>query len=165
MHRMAAPRRTYDSSQNGVTSADRRVARELVSLLGDRHARDRFELRGKDGKTATLSAPMLSLIERAARIVAEGTAVDILACDKELTSQEAADFLGVSRQYLVRLLDRGDIPFARTGNHRRIRSADLLSYRERRDQSRRDALALIAQEAQSAGGYDAPAKLGPSRTR
>lgn len=162
---MAAPRRTHDSSQSGVTSADRRTARELVSLLGDRNAHDRFELKGKDGRAATLSAPMISLIERAARIVAEGTAVDVFARDKELTTQEAAEFLGVSRQYLVRLLDRGDIPFARTGNHRRVKSVDVLAFREKRDIARRDALSAITQELQSAGGYSTPVKLGPKRSR
>lgn len=134
-------------------------------MLGDRHARDRFELRGKDGRTTILSAPMLSLIEQAARIVAQGTAVDVLARDKELTSQEAAALLGVSRQYLIRLLDRGDLPFTRTGNHRRIRSADVLDYTARRDVSRRAALAELTQEAQHAGGYETPAALGPRRPR
>jgi len=159
-----AARRNHENANAGVSSADRRVARELVSLLGDRHSRDRFELRGKDGRAATLSAPMLSMIERAARIVADGTAVDVLARDKELTSQEAAALLGVSRQYLVRILDRGEIPFTRTGNHRRIRSADLLAFRERRDASRREGLAKLAQEAQQAGAYGGPVALGPARS-
>jgi excisionase family DNA binding protein len=159
-----AARRNHDPSTAGVSNADRRVARELVSLLGDRHSRDRFELRGNDGRATTLSAPMLSLIERAARIVADGTAVEVLARDKELTSQEAAALLGVSRQYLVRVLERGDIPFTRTGNHRRIRSSDLLAFRERRDASRQEGLAKLAETAQEAGGYAEPARLGPSRS-
>jgi excisionase family DNA binding protein len=160
---MATPRRKHDSSTVGVTNADRRIARELVSLLGGRHARDRFELRGTDGRAAPLSAPMLSLIERAARIVADGTAVDVFAQGKDLTSQEAASLLGVSRQYLVCILDRGEIPFMRTGNHRRIRSADIIAYRERRDAGRREALAGMAQEAQAAGAYEGSVTLGASR--
>jgi excisionase family DNA binding protein len=158
-----AARRKPDNANTAVSSADRRVARELVSLLGDRHSRDRFELRGKDGRAATLSAPMLSMIERAARIVADGAAVDVLARDKELTSQEAAALLGVSRQYLVRILDRGEIPFTKTGNHRRIRSADLLAFQERRDASRRKGLAKLAHGAQEAGAYGGAMTLGPGR--
>ena len=96
-------------------------------------------------------------------MVAQGTAVDVLARDKELTSQQAAEVLGVSRQYLVRLLDRGHIAFTRTGNHRRVRSADLVSYLERRDAGRREALAAIAGEAQRAGAYAGAAELGPAR--
>src|SRR3546814_20035831 len=108
---------------------------------------------------------MLTLIERAARIVAEGTAVDVLAHDEELTSREAAVLLGVSRQYLVRLLDRGEIPFTRTGSHRRIRGTDLLAFRERRDASRREGLAKLAETAPQAGGYAEPTRLGPGRPR
>jgi len=159
-----AARRKHENSHTAVSNADRRVARELVSLLGDRHSRDRFELRGKDGRAATLSAPMVSMIERAARIVADGANVDVLARDQELTSQEAAALLGVSRQYLVRILDRGEIPFTRTGNHRRIRSTDLLSFRERRDASRKEGLAKLAQTAQEAGAYGGPMTLGPGRS-
>src|SRR3546814_9135071 len=80
-------RRNHDPSAARVSSADQRVARELVALLGDGRPRGRFELRGEDGRAAPLSGPMLTLIERAARIVAEGTAVDVLAHDEELTSQ------------------------------------------------------------------------------
>lgn len=162
---MSVARRTSESAQGSVSSADRKTARDLVSMLGDRHARDRFELRGKDGRTTILSAPMLSLIEQAARIVAQGTAVDVLARDKELTSQEAAALLGVSRQYLIRVLDRGDMPFTLTGNHRRIRSADVLDYITLRDANRRTALAELTQDTQQAGGYESPATLGPRRPR
>jgi len=158
-----ATRRDHDHSGVRVSDADQQVARELVALLGDRRARGRFELRTDDGRAATLSGPILNLIERAARIVADGTAVDILARDAELTSQEAAELLGVSRQYLVRLLDRGEIPFTRTGKHRRIRCTDLLAFRECRDASRRDGLAKLAAAAQEAGGYTEPARLGPGR--
>jgi len=161
---MATPRPNPESAAVGVSNADRRVARELISLLGDRQARDGFELRGKDGRTAMLSAPMLNLIERAAKLVADGATVDVLARDQELTSIEAAALLGVSRQYLVRVLDRGEIPFTRTGNHRRIRGADIVAYRERRDAGRRDALTRMAQEAQAAGAYEGNMALGPSRT-
>ena len=156
-------RRTISSDSSPVLDTDREAARELLSLLRVREERDRFELRGEDGRVATLSGPMVSLLERAARIVSEGGPVDVLARDKELTSQEAAALLGVSRQYLVRLLDRGEIPSSRTGNHRRIRSADMLTYIERRDAGRRAALGAMAAEAQAAGGYGAPVVLGPAR--
>src|SRR3546814_17333325 len=109
-------RRNHDPSAARVSSADQRVARELVALLGDGRPRGRFELRGEDGRAAPLYGPMLTLIERAARIVAEGTAVDVLAHEGELTSREAAVPLGVSRQYLVPLIDRGELPFTRTGS-------------------------------------------------
>jgi excisionase family DNA binding protein len=160
---MATHHRNPAEEVGNVSAADRRTAEELLSLLDARKSRDRFEVRGEDGRVASLSAPMVSLIERAARMVAQGTAVDVLARDRELTSQQAAGVLGVSRQYLVRLLDRGEIAFTRTGNHRRVRSADLVAYLERRDAGRRAALAAIAGDAQAAGAYDAAVGLGPAR--
>jgi excisionase family DNA binding protein len=82
---------------------------------------------------------------------------------RDISSQTAADILGISRQNMVRLLDRGEIPSLRVGSHRRVRVDDLAIYRAPRDQSRRSALATLTADAQSAGGYDTPATFGPRR--
>ena len=92
-----------------------------------------------------------------------GADVTVLARNEELTSQQAADFLNVSRQYMVRLLERGDIASTKVGTHRRVRAEDLAHYRHRRDEGRAAALADMADQAQAAGGYDEPAAFGPRR--
>jgi excisionase family DNA binding protein len=86
-----------------------------------------------------------------------------LARNEELTSQQAADFLNVSRQYMVRLLDRGDIASTKVGTHRRVRAEDLAHYRYRRDEGRAAALAEMADQAQAVGGYEGLATFGPRR--
>jgi excisionase family DNA binding protein len=63
--------------------------------------------------------------------------------DAELTTQQAADLLGISRTYVVRLIDQGDLPAHMVGTHRRLNAADVLQYRRRR-QERLDAVAAIA---------------------
>jgi excisionase family DNA binding protein len=73
-----------------------------------------------------------------------------------LTTSEAAELLNVSRRYLCRLLDRGDIPFVRVGKHRRIRVEDLMRYRERRDAARREKLLEITRISQELGLYAEP---------
>ena len=96
-------------------------------------------------------------------MVADGSDITILGRDAELTSQQVADALNLSRQYVVRLLERGDIPSTKVGTHRRVRAADVALYRERRDKGRRAALAAITDQAELDGGYDTEATFGPRR--
>lgn len=81
-------------------------------------------------------------------------AVSVVPCREELTTQTAADLLGVSRQYLVRLLEADEIPFHMVGTHRRVYLADLLAYRTERDLQRRKVITQLARDAVDAGIYD-----------
>jgi excisionase family DNA binding protein len=72
----------------------------------------------------------------------------------ELTTQEAADILNMSRQHLVTLLERGDIPYSKTGSHRRLSMRDVLAYKEQRRATRRASLARLTALAEEAGDYD-----------
>jgi excisionase family DNA binding protein len=89
-----------------------------------------------------------------AEVLAGGDAVTIVPTGKELTTQQAADLLSVSRQYLVRLLDEGRIPCIRTGKHRRLRIDDVLAFKEKRDRERQEALTDLTRLSEDLGGYD-----------
>ena len=95
--------------------------------------------------------------------LARGQAVTISCHGTELTTQQAADLLGVSRPTLIRLLDAGEIPSTRPNKHRRIKLADVEAYRQRRAVSRHEGLAAIAQVSDEMGLYDDDDDLPPLR--
>jgi excisionase family DNA binding protein len=86
--------------------------------------------------------------------MADGNAVTIMPIHTELTTQQAADFLNVSRPHLVGLLEQNSLPYRKVGTHRRILFKDLLDYRERSRIASKDALDELARQAQELGmGY------------
>ncbi|MCK6515353.1 helix-turn-helix domain-containing protein [Myxococcota bacterium] len=95
-----------------------------------------------------LAMPIAQMIQ----LLHQGETLHVVTEDALLTTQQAADLLGVSRQHLVRVLDAGQLPFSRTGTHRRVRTADALAYKQRRDRTRQ-ALKNLTQLSQEVGGY------------
>jgi excisionase family DNA binding protein len=79
----------------------------------------------------------------------------VLPLTEELTTQAAAGFLGVSRQFLVRECEAGKIRFHLTGTHRRVLLGDLLEYKRGRDHVRRQSIIRMARQAEELGDYDA----------
>lgn len=80
--------------------------------------------------------------------LANGNAVQIVPVHAELTTQEAADLLNVSRPHLVKLLEDGALPFHKTGRHRRVRFADLMQFKAARTQASERAMQELARQAQ-----------------
>jgi excisionase family DNA binding protein len=91
------------------------------------------------------------LLATALPTLADGGAVVVLPLTRELTPRQAAELLGISRPYLMRLLKGGRIPAHRVGSHHRLRLEDVLAYKRARDAERRRELDLLARESQEAG--------------
>jgi excisionase family DNA binding protein len=130
----------------------------LSRLLGgiahpSRRRAPKCQLVGPHGEAIAIPESVFYVLERVAELLARGDAITIVPIGKELTTQQAADLLNVSRQYLVRLLDDGRVPFTKTGKHRRLRIEDVLAFKETRDKERKTALDKLTQLSEEFGGY------------
>jgi len=112
------------------------------------------KLVGKGGESVTIPASVRALLAEIARNMEAGKAVSVVAEHHELTTQRAANLLGVSRPFLVRILDGGSLAFHMVGSHRRVYLSDLLEYKATRDRARHEAIRSLAREDVAAGTYD-----------
>ena len=132
--------------------SSRFLSRYLPKQPGD--VKLRLVENGRDSDAVAIPASALKLFIRLLAEMAHGNAVTLLPMHAELTTQQAADLLNVSRPYLVHLLEEGKLPYRKVGTHRRIQVRDVLAYKERTDADRREALDKLAAEAQTLGlGY------------
>jgi len=107
-----------------------------------------------EGRRVELPAPLFGHLARLVRLMAEHRTLVLVPEDEAFTTQAAANYLGVSRQHLVDLLEDGQIPFHKVGSHRRVYFRDLLIYEKQRDTARKAALDTLMREVDEAGFYD-----------
>jgi excisionase family DNA binding protein len=132
------------------------IAPEALEALSDMLARPgHVALIDDAGRRAELPAALFHHLVRIVRLMAERRTVALIPEDETFTTQAAADYLGVSRQHLVSLLEGGDIPFHKVGTHRRVTFRDLVQFEKRRDEARKAALDDLASAVDKAGLYDA----------
>lgn len=139
------------------TEADARLARESAGRLARQLAKANgsMQLRVTDpdgiSETVTIPAAAFRLLVTILAEMASGNAVRLIPHHAELTTQEAAELLNVSRPYLVRLLDEGRIPFHRVGTHRRVLFKDVVAYRAEHRRARGAALDELTRLDQELG--------------
>jgi excisionase family DNA binding protein len=120
-----------------LSGKDRKTAKPLGEALGKLGRGDRVEVRvrRKSGKEEVLSLPpkAAALLETALEHLVQGERVAVLAEDVEVSPNEAAEILGMSRPLVVHRMDRGHLPFHYVGNHRRAKLKDVLAFKEKVD--------------------------------
>lgn len=132
-------------------------SRQLAAFLSTKFETQRIELVDETQQREVVELPTfaLRLLGEILGELALGNAVKVVPIHAELTTQEGADILNVSRPHLVKLLNEGALPHTKTGRHRRIKLADLMAYKEQRDQASRVAMDELAAQAQELGmGYE-----------
>jgi excisionase family DNA binding protein len=127
---------------------------ELVAMLSQPGAEPATTLAGPNGEHLVLPSEVFEVLREVVEAMAAGQAVTIAPVHQRLTTQEAADLLGVSRPTLVKLLEAGEIPFEQPGRHRRVRLVDVLAYRGRSSSDRRAALDRMVEIADEGDMYE-----------
>ena len=113
-----------------------------------------------NGETIDLPPAVAEALLQVVDAMRRGLAVTVAPQDQRLTTQEAADMLGISRPTLVRMLEAGEIPFEKVRRHRRLFLTDVLEFRDRQRRAANEALSDMVADAQAMGAYDDdPAEL------
>ncbi len=133
------------------TSAQAAHAAHTVNEFLEQHleaSTARLSLGGDDGAGCEVPVDVLGLLARVLAQTAAGDAVAVSTVKAELTTQQAADLLNVSRPYLVKLLDQRRIPFRRVGNRRRLLLSDVVAFQHADEAERRAIAAELTAEVQ-----------------
>ena len=139
------------------TEEEQQVAKEgkeaLDRISGKyRNPSDPIEI-GLEGETehVTLPASAFKFLTTILDLMAQGKAITIVPSDTEITTQQAADMLNVSRPYVVKLIEQGEISHHMVGTHRRIKLEDLESYKSKMEKKRSMALEELTKQSQELG--------------
>jgi len=135
--------------------------RSIFTPAGEREALERLLGSLAPGQRLSLGEASLVLTPELAELLRKflealllGEPVQVVPLEAELTTQQAAELLGVSRPHLVRLLEEGKIPYRKVGTHRRVRARELLEYLEQARRRGREGMAELVRESQELGLYE-----------
>ena len=134
---------TSDEAQNALRDLMHGVRREQKHV--------RLQAHGAAGRTVTVPRAAFDLFLEILGQMANGNAVTIVPVHAELTTQQAAEMLNVSRPHLVSLLESGRLPFRKVGTHRRVMFADIAAFKRMQDAQSREAAAELSRQAQELG--------------
>lgn len=137
-----------------TTREDQKLAKSSIARLpaaskSSKHNSTFIQIKVK-GEDVFLKIPSkaLTLLVTILGNMAEGKSITLIPTDAVLSTQQAADFLNVSRPHLVKLLEEGKIPFKKAGTHRRIELNDLIAYKKKQTEITKDNLDFLAKQAQ-----------------
>lgn len=130
---------------------DARLATEssrILSAVDGKQDAGEFRVKLEGGEELRLPSAVKTLLIHLLTEMSRGNAVKIIPIHAELTTQEAADYLNVSRPFLVGLLEKGEVKFHKVGTHRRVKFEDLSAYKQKVDAKQDAAMAELSKQAQ-----------------
>ena len=143
------------SSIQKITKSDQKIALSSINVLRknkDKAIKNKLnvvkiKIQGAD-ELISIPLKALKLLTSILSNMAEGKSVALMPTDAEISTQQAAEILNVSRPHVIKLLEKGDIPYKKVGSHRRILLQDILQYESKFKKKRRKQLNNLASEAQ-----------------
>lgn len=139
------------------TAQEIELAKESSRTLAKYATQDRVTLKitGENGESEDVILPghIVAILLKISTEMSQGKAISLTPINAELTTQEAANMMNVSRPHLVKLLEQEALPFHKVGTHRRIYLKDLLEYIENNDKARSQSLDELAALSQELGLY------------
>lgn len=147
---------------NNTTSADQQIATssleyflELSDQLKKKKSRSVKIKVGETEEFITIPKEALTLLSSIISMMSSGKSVTLMPTDTEMSTQQAAQVLNVSRPHLIKMLESGEIPFRKVGSHRRILLQDIIAYTVKLEKEREKQLAFLAKQAQELNlGYE-----------
>lgn len=125
----------------------------LAGMLRGQPEQDRARVQ-MDGQDMVLPRQAIELLRDILAEMAQGNGITVMPIHAQLTTQEAANLLSVSRPFLVKLLNENALPHTKVGTHRRIAFADVLAYKRQQDKAAKAAMQELTKQAQELGlGY------------
>ncbi len=137
-----------------TTNEDQRIAKASIYKLDKtskilNHSKRVVKIRFQEGgESVEIPAKAMLMLSAIINNMAEGRSMALILSDAMLSTQEAAKYLNVSRPHVVKLLERGEIPFTKAGSHRRVKFNDLLTYQEKAKAIQKKQLNFLAKQAQ-----------------
>lgn len=140
------------TAQRPITlpQTERKQVQDLEAML----SRGRAGLVSSTGERIELPHTVYEILRRVVTLMAHGHAITLVPDNQAVTTQRAADLLGMSRPFFVKLLETGAMAYHRVGNQRRVYLRDVLAYAQKRDEERQAALDRLSRAAVAAGLYD-----------
>ncbi|MCY3574563.1 MAG: helix-turn-helix domain-containing protein [Chloroflexi bacterium] len=146
-------------SRSGLVPNTENTIAQKSSIALARHIQKGEDLKirvvgDQEEEVIVLPAAIVTLLLGMLRMQANGLSVALTPLHSELTTSQAADIINVSRPYLIKLLEAGEIPYFKVGSHRRIRREDVMTYKQNQRRERTAILDELTAEAQRLGLYD-----------
>jgi excisionase family DNA binding protein len=135
-----------------VKEPEKELIDQLEQILSRESAQPK--LVGSNGEEILIPESVYSILRQIVHAMASGQAFSVELHNRELTTQEAAELLKVSRPFFVKLLKEGAIPYIEVGKHRRVLFQDVITYKEERQVKRRQGMKELSQFLQEEGFYE-----------